>query len=222
MIQKLDSFFKKWNKLSLVFFWFFYYGSKLTRFMFFNLAGFVSLNLALFFVPLSYSVEFINFLIQLLDQLSNFFSYFKALPPLLKCLLLFYFLLLEIVWYCTVLSYVPFIKEKMIEKYKDPLILKKLGYNLNTSTLRRATMSGFSLAATAFVAGDAVKHMQTLEAISTANADVWKAYSVTKDKNLLTHLQKVPTQSVTSKMHEISGSLREYVLSWKSGSTTRD
>lgn len=54
-----------------------------------------------------------------------FVSCFFKLPLALIILFLFYFFLGELTFFCTALSTFPFVKERMVEKYGDSLILKK-------------------------------------------------------------------------------------------------
>ena len=110
----------------------------------------------------------------------------------------------------------------MIEKYKDSLIKKKRGYNMSFSSLRRTTTLGLPVVAAVVITGEIVQHQTTIQAILETNRLVFKEYQRTNDKKVLEKLQKIPTNSITTRIHDLSVSLREGIVSWKSGSRTKD
>jgi len=178
--------------------------------------------LTLFFIPVAYSNEFMSFIMGVVQEPFEFFSYFFNLPLILIILFLFYFFFTELVFFCTLLSTLPFIKEKMIEKYNDPLILKKRGYNTYSSTLRRMITLGVPIAAAIIVGGDTIQNSQSINAIIESNEKVWEHYRLTKDKRLLEHLQKIPTDRFTTKIQEVSVEVRDFFVKWAGGSSTKD
>lgn len=198
--------------------------SKVTYFVLYNRFVFILTIIFLFYVPVIFSNEFINFLIIIYKTPILSYQEFFKLPGALQLLIAYFILLLEIVFICTFLAVVPLIKQEMTNKYNDSLILKKRGYNMYSSTLRRATTLGFPLAAGIIVGGDVYMHQLNIEAIQKANdkVKVWEAYLETKDKRLLEHIQKIPTNSITTKIKEVGLDVSNKFVFWKSGSVTKD
>lgn len=176
----------------------------------------------LFIIPVAHYQEFMKFLLGIINEPVHFSFHFKCLPIDLKILFSFYFFLLEIVFLCTFLSLMPPVKKGMIEKYKDNLILKKRGYNMWSSSIRRATTTGIPLSVAIVVTGDVTEHFNTLKAIKDHNQNVWEAYKLTKDKNVLKELQRIPTGGVSEKIHQASVKFYDTLITWNSGSKTKD
>jgi len=125
LIENLNDFFKKRKNLTKILVHVFDFSSKFTHFFLFNVIGFTTLMVLLFIIPVANSLEFIKFLTGVVDEPLNFGHHFNCLPVDLKILLSFYFFLIEIVFFCTFLSFLPEIKAGMIDKYKDNSIIKK-------------------------------------------------------------------------------------------------
>ncbi len=164
-INRLNDFLKEKKKLTNGLLNIFDWSSQFTYLVLFNPLGYISFVLALFFIPVYYSKEVIDFLSLLLKEPSNFILCFNNLPLTLKILFSFFFIILELVFLCTFLASIPLIKEKMVEKYKDNLILKKRKYNTLTSSLKRAATLGVPLTAAIVVTGDVSQHSITVGAI---------------------------------------------------------
>lgn len=141
---------------------------------------------------------------------------------ILKFSLAFIFFLIEIVFLCTILTFIPEIKEGMIDKYKDNSIIKKRGYNMWSSSIRRATITGIPLTAAILVTGDVTQHYNTIDAIKEHNKNVWDVYKQTKDKNVLSKLQNIPTEKISEKIHHASVKFYDAAITWASGSKTKD
>lgn len=178
--------------------------------------------LLLFIIPVANTQEFFKFLLGVISEPLHFGLHFKFLPIDLKILLSFYFFLIETVFLCTILSFIPVIKAEMIDKYKDNLILKKRGYNMWSSSIRRATTTGIPLTAAIFVTGDVTQHYNTIEAIKQENQNVWDAYKLTKDKSVLAKLQTIPTGGFSEKIHQASVKIYDTVVTWNFWSKTKD
>lgn len=178
--------------------------------------------LLLFIIPVANSQEFIKFLIGVINEPLYFGHHFNFLPIDLKILLSFYFFLIEIVCLCTLLSFLPEIKAGMIDKYKDNSIIKKRGYNMWFSSIRRATTTGIPLTVAILVTGDVTQHYNAIEAIKEHNKNVWDAYRATKDKSVFSKLQSIPTERMSEKIHQASVKFYDTVITWSSGSRTKD
>lgn len=222
LIENLNDFLKKRKNLTKILIHLFDFASKFTHFFLFNVIGFTTLMLLLFIIPVANSQEFIKFLIGIIDDPLHFGHHFNFLPIDLKILLSFYFFLIEIVFLCTLLSFLPKIKAGMIEKYKDNLIIKKRGYNMWSSSIRRATTTGIPLTAAIIVTGDVTQHYNAIEAIKDHNKNVWDAYRETKDKSILSKLQSIPTYRISEKIHQASVKFYDTVITWSYGSKTKD
>lgn len=169
ILEIIDNFLKRNEKLTNLVVLFFDFASKITHFFLFNFKGYFSLILVLFFVPIYYTEQFMEFLMLVVREPLQFISCFTTLPLVLSIVFIFLLLLIELVILCTFLSLIPTIKEKMIDKYKDPLIIKKRGYNMNTSSFARVATLGLPAAAAIVVAGDVSEHSITVNAIIKAN-----------------------------------------------------
>lgn len=110
----------------------------------------------------------------------------------------------------------------MVNKYNDEFSIKKRGYNMWSSSLRRATMSGVPLSVAIVVAGDVTSLSMQLDAIKQHNDQVWEAFQMTKDKTVLNQLQKNPTGSFSEKIHTVSAKFYDAIVTWGSGSRTKD
>lgn len=221
-IRNVNGFFKKRKNLTKILLYLFDFGSKFTHFFLFNVIGFTTFMLLLFIIPVVHCEQFIKFLTETIHQPLHFFLHFKQLPPDVKILLGFYFFLIELVFLCTFLSFIPEIKSGMINKYEDDSILKKRGYTMWSSSLRRATITGVPLTAAVFVTGEVTQHSITIQAIQDQNSLVWDAYKTTKDKTVLSKLQKIPTGTFSEKIHQASVKVYDTLISWGSSSKTKD
>lgn len=198
------------------------YLSQMTHFFLFNSIGFPLFMLLLFIVPVAHSEEFIKFLIDLYSNPLNFLSCFKSLPLGLKIILSFYFFIIESVILCTLLAFIPLVKKEMVSKYNDEFIIKKRGYNMWSSSLRRVIISGVPLSVAAVVAGDVTIVSMQIEAVQEHNQQVWETYRLTKDKAILNQLQKIPTGGFSERIHTVSAKFYDAVVTWGSGSRTKD
>lgn len=196
--------------------------SRITHFFLFNVLGFTCFMLFLFVVPVAHSEDFIQFLLNLYSNPLNFLSCFKSLPLGLKIIFSFYFFIIESVILCTLLSFIPVVKKHMVGKYNDEFIMKKRGYNMWSSSLRRATVSGIPLTAAIVVVGDVKSLSMQLEAIKENNEQVWESFRQTNDKALLDKLQKIPTGSFSEKIQTVSAKFYDTIITWGSGSRTKD
>ncbi len=222
IFQKLCRFLENHSRIGNAFVFFFDYFSKFTHFFLFNWIGFFSFTFLLFILPVAYSSEFIEFLIQIKES-SQLIPHFLKLPPALKFILLFYIFLLEIVGFCTFLAYLPFIQQKMIAKYRNPKILKERGYNSPLNSLRRATASGLPIAAAIIVAGDVTQHQISVETIRENNKQILEIYRETQNLKVLEKFQNIPTNSSFSeKIHRVAVNFKDLVIEWGSGSRTKD
>ena len=122
-IENLNYFLKKRKNLTKNLVYVFDFASKFTHFFLFNVIGFTTLMLLLFIIPVANCQEFIKFLTGVINEPLNLSLHFHFLPLDLQILLSFYFFLIEIVFLCTLLSFIPEIKAGMIDKYKDNLII---------------------------------------------------------------------------------------------------
>lgn len=173
--KKVNDYFVKNQKIGNFFFIMFDYGSKLTHFLLFDFRGYFVFMFLLFSIPVIYSLEFIEFFVLILNNSPILFC-FQKLPVLLQIVFLFYFFFLELVFICTLLAMIPFIKEKMVNKYKNPEILKFRGYNTISNSLRRATTLGFPIIAATVVAGDVTQHNISVSAIHEGNRQILEIY----------------------------------------------
>lgn len=221
-IDNVNNFLKKRKNLIKMLLYIFDFGSKLTHFFLFNVFGFTILMLLLFLIPVAKSEQFIKFLLAAINEPLHFYLHFKLLPVDLKIILAFYFFLIEMVFLCTLLSFIPEIHLRMIDKYKDSSILKKRGYNMWSSSIRRVTTTGFPLTAAIIVTGDVTQHYNTIQAIKEQNQTVWDVYKATKDKSVLSKLQRIPTETYTEKIHQASVKIYDTLITWSSGSKTKD
>lgn len=83
-------------------------------------------------------------------------------------------------------------------------------------------MSGLPLAAAIVVAGDVKSLTMQLEAIKENNDQVWETFRMTKDKAVLDRLQRIPTGSFSEKIQTVSAKFYDTIVTWGSGSRTRD
>lgn len=93
---------------------------------------------------------------------------------------------------------------------------------MNTSSLARVATLGLPAAAALVVAGDVSEHSITVNVILKANQVVWGASKETKDKKVLDKLQKIPTGSYSTKIHEATVNFVNTLVTWKFGSKTKD
>lgn len=75
---------------------------------------------------------------------------------------------------------------------------------MRLSSLGRATLSRVPLSVAVVVAGDVTSLKMQIRAIKENNDQVWKTFWVTKDKNVLKQLQKIPTSSYSEKIQTVS------------------
>lgn len=172
--NKINNFIEKSKVIARLLTLTFDYVSQFTHFFLFNIIGFLSFMSLLFVIPVTHSQDFINFLINLSSNPFHFLSFFQLLPLGLKLVLSFYFFLIECVILCTFLSFLPIVKKEMVIKYCDENIIKKRGYNMWSSSLRRVTVSGVPLTAAIIVAGDVTSLDKQIQGILENNNKVWK------------------------------------------------
>jgi hypothetical protein len=221
-INRLNDVLKKNTILTNMLVHFFDYASKFTHFFLFNFFGYIGSFLLLFFIPIYFTDEFINFFITIFHHPENIILCFKNLPFALQLVFLFYVFLLDLVFFCTFLASIPLIRIQMIEKYKDSLILKKRGYNMLSSSVRRATTLGIPLTAPVIIAGDVYQHSTSIDAILQSNQHVWDEFQRTGDRRILERLQKIPTGGVATRINEVTVRFLDTIVQWKSGSKTKD
>ncbi len=222
LFQKLNKFFEKHAKIGNVLVFLFDHFSKFTHFFLFHWIGFFSLIVLLFSVPVAYSFEFIEFLIQI-KQSSQCIPHFLKLPPALKFIFLFYIFFVEIVGFCTLLAYLPYIQQKMIAKHQNPKILKERGYNSPLNSLRRATASGLPIAAAILVAGDVTQHQISVETLRENKKQILEVSKETQNLKVLEKFQNIPTNSSFSeKIHRVAVKFKDLVIELGSGSRSRD
>lgn len=219
---ELNTVLKKKKKLTSFLVGLFDIGSRITHLFLFNYLGYVIFLLLLFFIPVYYSEQFINFLIAMIKHPSNFSVCFANLPLLLKILLSFQFFILELVFLCTFLASIPLIQEQMIEKYQDPFILKKRGYNSVFSSLRRAASIGVPMTAAVIVAGDAYQHTTSVDAVLKINQTILEAYKENPNPEILKKMQEIPTGSFTTKVHKVTVSIFDTLAEWSFGSKKKN
>lgn len=116
LLEIIDNFLKRNEKLTNLVVLFFDFASKITHFFLFNFKGYFSLILVLFFVPIYYTEQFMEFIMLVVREPLQFISCFTTLPLALNIVFIFLLLLIELVILCTFLSLIPTIKEKMIDK----------------------------------------------------------------------------------------------------------
>ena len=61
-----------------------------------------------------------------------------------------------------------------------------------------------------------------IEAIKEQNKNVWDIYRATKDKNVLSKIQSIPTDGFSEKIHQASVKFYDTIITWSSGSRTKD
>jgi hypothetical protein len=201
---------------------FFDIGSRLTSFLFFNWFGYLFTMGLVFAIPLYSSIEFIDFLILITRNPKQILLFFNNLPIALQLLFLFYIFFFEVVFLCTFWSTIPISKEQMIKKENDSLILKKRHSTMWSSTLRRSAALSVSAVAAIVISGDCFQHHTTRTALSEKNGKVWEEFRRTNNLKLLDKLQKVPTGGYSERLREVTVGFVDSVMSWKSGSKTRD
>lgn len=199
------------------------FGSAITSFFLFNPVIYLIFLLVFFFVLVCYSVELMEFFISIKNNnFASFFTEFFLLPFPLFTLFLFYFLFLELVILCTILASIPAVKNKMIALYNDPLILKKRGYNMLSSSIKRTVSLGLPLAAGFVVAGDHASHVASVNAILENNNRIIKLYADTRDARLLNQLQKIPTDRISERAHNATIGFKNFLIEWSTGAKTKD
>lgn len=198
------------------------FASKFTHFFLFNVIVFTIFMLLLFIIPVSNYQDFMKFLIGIVQEPLHFGHHFKILPIDLKLLFSFYFFLIEIVCLCTLLSFLPEIKTGMIEKYKDNSIIKKRGYDMWASSIRKKVATGIPLTAAIMVTGDVTQHYTTIEAIKEHNRVLLDAYKITKDPNILSKFQDIPTDQMSERIQQASVKIYDTLITWTSGSKTKN
>ena len=170
-----------------------------------------------------FTAEVFDFLILIKNKsFSHAFLEFFKLPVPVVALLLFYFFLFELVFFCTFLINIPIIKKKLIEKYKDPLIIKKRGYNTLSNSIRRTVILSLPLAAGILTVGYCVNHSVSVNAVIENNRRVMELYAHTRDKTVLRQMQKIPTGGFSERVYSVGGSFKDFFVSWGTGSRTKD
>lgn len=94
-----------------------------------------------------------------------------------------------------------------------------------TASIRRATTLDLPLVASVITTGHYLEHIKTLDTIVLENDKVWQAYiqSEPRDAKILERLQRVPTGThFVEKTNEVGVSLRQGIVKWFGGSTTKD
>lgn len=217
---KLNGFLKEKTKLTdglvLVFDW----GSKTTHFLLFHPLSYLSLLWFLFSLPVYYSIDFMNFL--MLAVKGDWSLAFMALPLALKVLFSFSFFLLELVCLCTFLASLPVVKEKMVEMYDDPLILKKRKYNRLGSSFRRALTLGMPLTAAIVVTGDLSNHLISRKAIQADRKNLAEVFVQTKNSKVLDQMPNFPSGGTSQRVHDVTVKAYDYFANWSWGSKTKN
>lgn len=72
------------------------------------------------------------------------------------------------------------------------------------------------------VAGDVASLSMQIDAITQHNEQVWETYRATKDKTVLKQLQRIPTGSYSEKIQTVSAKFYDTIVTWGSGSRTKD
>lgn len=219
--KRLDNFIESRKKILNFLVFLFDNGSKLTSIILFSPFVYFTFMVLFFMIPVYYSIELMEFLISI-KSISSIYLEFSKLPVVLQFLFVFYFLLMELVFFCTLLASFPCIKTMLIAKYNDDLIIKKRGYNMLRSSARRATTLGLPIAASVLAASDYASHSVSVKAILESNQKILELYAKTKDKKLLDSLQKIPTGGFTQKIHQVGAGFKEAVVSWTFGSKSKD
>lgn len=121
----------------------------------FDLRIFLFLCLVSFIVPSLWFVELTESTFVIFEKgfsKESCYLMFKALPLILQILLLFYLILFEIIFFNMFLCQLDSIKSIMVEKYNDPLIISKRGYNSIYKSLIRTCgiVSCFGISAPLF------------------------------------------------------------------------
>jgi len=91
-----------------------------------------------------------------------------------------------------------------------------------SSSIRRATTAGIPITVAIVVTGDVAQHYNTIQAINDHNQKVWDAYAATKEKFVLSKLHSIPTERLSEKIHQASVKIYDAVITWSSGSKTKD
>lgn len=80
---------------------------------------------------------------------------------------------------------------------------------MSGSSLCWTTITGLSLTA------------EAIAAIIKSNEEIWKNYKEIKERKLLEHLQRIPTDAVTIKITQLITNFIDGIVTWRSGSKTK-
>ena len=219
LFEKVDNYLRINFKLGHLLFILFDFGSKVTRFIVFDLRGYIPVMLLIICVPVAYAEEFVNFLIALRTP-ENIFDCLKHLPLALKGVFFLYIFIFDLVFFCTFLACIPSIKEKMIEKYKNTEIMKIRGYNVAGATARTIMANmGLPAVAAILMSGDVIQSQITTNAIIENNRMILETYP-NPDSQILERLQKIQTPSTSMKLHNVTVGIKDFLVNWEFGSKT--